>query len=95
MNICSRFTVSRSVIETFNTAGSVAGQSVNVFQVAAAFVWRRGQSFALDGKQLLKVAVGSPFDNDGVQRHDRDVCTATGSLERLLKESDGIKTLTA
>jgi hypothetical protein len=37
-------------------------QSVNIFEVAAAAVWRCGKSFAFDGKQLLEVVVCSALD---------------------------------
>jgi len=68
--------------------------SVDVFQITAAAVWWRGQTFAFDGKQLLEIMVTDAFDHDVIHRHDPDVCITSRSLKRFLQETDGIKTLT-
>ena len=100
MNICDnqRSPIGRTVqtmFESLDRAGSVAGQTNNIFQITAPFVsWSR-EPFALDGQQLLEVIVGFSFYKDRSLPHDADVCAAARTLKRLLQELNCIKALVA
>lgn len=84
-----------TMFEPLNATSSMSRESMHIFQVAPAAVWRCGKPFAFDGKQLFEIVIIPALDPDCAQRFYGHIRTPASGLNGFRKKLDGIKTLTA
>ena len=82
-----------TMFEPLNATSSMSRESMHIFQVAPAAVWRCGKPFAFDGKQLMEIVIISAFDSNCAQRFYGNIRPTASGLDGFSEKLDGIKTL--